>query len=124
MDDYDNDVSMDAPGLVAYCNHRRATLMSNPDVEALKAFIDDNEELDQLETILDRFNLFKSLNLVRQEIRHSAFLRWLLDPSETHGLSDYWLRRFLRRIIKKGEGSSHPDFPSLFDLDNWNLGHV
>ncbi len=97
--------------------------MSHADVEALKAFIDDNEELDQLETILDHFNIFKSLDLVRQEIRHSAFLRWLLDPSETHGLGDYWLRQLLRRVISDGEGS-HPDFPSLFDLDDWNLGNA
>ena len=59
------------------------------DIETLKSFIDDNEDLERLESILDRFNIFESLGLVRQEIRHSAFLRWLLDPSETHGLGDY-----------------------------------
>ena len=92
-------------------------------IEALKAFIDDNEDIEQLETILDRFNLFASLGLVRQEIRHSAFVRCLLDPSETHGLGDYWLRQFLRRVIKDGEGNQD-DFPSLFDLDDWGLGRV
>ena len=74
--------------------------MRNLDVEALRSFVDDNEDLEQLETILDRFNLFESLGLVRQEIRHSAFIRWFLDPSETHGLGDFPLRQFLRRVIK------------------------
>ena len=74
-------------------------------IEALKYFIDDNEDLESLETRLDRFNIFESLGLVRQEIRHSAFLRWLLDPTETHGLGDYWLRQFLKKVIKNGEGN-------------------
>ena len=93
------------------------------DVTALKAFIDDNEDLERLETLLDQFNLFESLGLVRQEIRHSAFLRWLLDPRETHGLGDYWLRQFLRQVIKDREEISD-DFLMLFDLDGWNLGQA
>ena len=90
-------------------------------IEALKSFIDDNEDLERLESMLDRFNLFDSLGLVRQEIRHSAFIRWLLDPTETHGLGDYWLRQFLRKVIKNGEGILN-NAPSLFDLDDWGIG--
>ena len=93
------------------------------DVGALKAFIDDNEDLERLETLLDQFNLFESLGLVRHEIRHSAFLRWLLDPSETHGLGDYWLRQFLRQVIRGGEEPSG-NTPTLFDLDGWDLGQA
>ena len=92
-------------------------------VEALRTFIGDNDDLEQLETLLDRFNMFEALGLVRQEIRHSAFLRWLLDPTETHGLDDYFLRQFLRQVIKAGEGISD-DAPSLFDLDGWNFGRA
>ena len=99
--------------------------MRNLDVEALRSFVDDNEDLEQLETILARFNLFESLGLVRQEIRHSAFIRWFLDPSETHGWGDFPLRQFLRRVIEAGEEHKHKgDLPSLFDLDNWNLGQA
>ena len=89
-------------------------------IEALKYFIDDNEDLESLETRLDRFNIFESLGLVRQEIRHSAFLRWLLDPTETHGLGDYWLRQFLSKVIKNGEEILGNTL-SLFDLDGWDL---
>ena len=91
------------------------------DVDALKAFIDDNEDLERLETIRNRFNMFEALSLERHEIRHSAFLRWLLDPAETHGLGDYWLRQFLRQVIKAGDQVSG-NAPTVFDLDDWNLG--
>ena len=40
-------------------------------IEALKYFIDDNEDLESLETRLDRFNIFESLGLVR--LRDSTF---------------------------------------------------
>ena len=93
------------------------------DVDALKAFIDDNEDLEQLEALADRFNMFEAMGLVRQEIRHSAFLRWLLDPTETHGLGDCWLRQFLRLVIKSVEENSG-DFLTLFDLDALNLGQA
>ena len=89
---------------------------------ALRSFIDDNEDLERLETLLDQFNLFESLGLVRHEIRHSAFIRWLLDPSETHGLGDYWLRQFLRQVIK--QSGDIPGSVTLFDLDGWNLGQA
>ena len=93
------------------------------DVEALKAFIDDNEDLKQLESLLDQFNMFEALGIVRRENRHSDFIKWLLDPSETHGLGDYWLLQFLRQVIKVGEGISD-ELPTSFDLDDWNLGRA
>jgi len=65
------------------------------DIEFLKDFIHENEELEKLESIIDRFNIFRSLNIIDNEIRHSNFLAWLLDPSETHGLGDYFLNLFL-----------------------------
>lgn len=99
--------------------------MTNTDinVEALKNFIDDNEDLERLEALADRFNMFEALGLVRQEIRHSAFLRWILDPTEPHGLGDYPLRQFVRQVIKAGEGISD-NTPSPFDLDGWNLARA
>lgn len=93
------------------------------DIEALKSFSDDNEDLERLESILDKFNVFESLGLVRQEIRHSAFLRWLLDPSQTHGLGDYWLRQFLKMVIKRGEEQLRTE-ASLFDLDGWDISEA
>ena len=93
------------------------------DVDALKTFIDDNADLERLEALADRFNMFEALGLVRQEIRHSAFLRWILDPAEPHGLGDYPLRQFVRQVIKAGEDVPG-NTPSLFDLDSWNLARA
>ena len=52
------------------------------------------------------FNLFEALNITRQEIRHSRFLAYLLDPSETHGLGDKFLRAILLAVI--GENADVP----------------
>ena len=99
------------------------TNVAAADVDALKSFTDDNEDLERLETLLDRFNMFEALGIVRRENRHSDFIRWLLAPSETHGLGDYGLRQFIRQVVKAGEGISG-ELPSLFELDNWSLGRA
>jgi len=41
------------------------------------------------------FNLFYLLGLGTDEVRHSAFLAWLFDPSAAHGQGDQFLRAFL-----------------------------
>ena len=47
------------------------------------------------------FNLFEALNITRQEIRHSRFLAYLLDPNETHGLNDRFLRAILLAVLNE-----------------------
>jgi len=66
------------------------------DTELLEAFLQD-DDLERLEHIAEEFNIFEVLDAVRQELRHSSFLAWLLDPSGSHGLGDYFLKRFLWR---------------------------
>ena len=53
----------------------------------------------------------------RQEVRHSCFLRWLLDPTETHGLGSYFLRQFVKHIASL---SNQPAAISVVDLDSWS----
>jgi len=93
------------------------------DREALERFVYQNEELEQVESIIDDFNLFRALDLTRYELRHSTFLRWLLDPAETHGLGDYFLKLFLQTVVRKAE-PGNGNAPSLFDLDDWDLGQA
>ena len=45
-----------------------------------------------------RFNIFRALRLETHEIRHSNFLGWLFDPSESHGQGDLFLRSFVEAI--------------------------
>ncbi|SIQ99503.1 PDDEXK-like family protein [Pontibacter lucknowensis] len=59
----------------------------------------ENTSLDKLELALNEPNIFSILAIDNLEIRHSNFLAWLLNPKESHGLSDQFLKRFLREIF-------------------------
>ena len=110
--------------------------------DLLEAFICD-KDLKELEQMFGKFNIFDCLKLTRTEIRHSNFLAWLLDPNETHGLKDYFLKEFLKNILKSKKkeiaeingkeidlkNSENPDeiikrtysVPSIFDIDYWDM---
>ena len=53
---------------------------SDQDLKALEDFVVGNEDLERLEALLDRFNVFEAIGVIRQELRHSNFLAFLLDP--------------------------------------------
>lgn len=76
-----------------------ATVYRPGDLEALTAFCVENKELDDLEDILSEFNIFDAIGMSRQEIRHSTFLAFLLDPRGQHGFGDKFLTRFLQKAV-------------------------
>jgi hypothetical protein len=92
------------------------------DTKALEAFIVDNPELEQLESLLDQFNLFEALGAVRVELRHSDFLAFLLSPSQNHGLGDTFAKRLLQKALISSAEHSSP--VSLIDLDTWDLDEL
>lgn len=65
----------------------------------LEKFVVDNQDLEQLESLLDQFNIFEAVGMVRQEICHSKFLAFLLNPNATHRLGDIFLKTFLKRLL-------------------------
>jgi hypothetical protein len=67
-------------------------IVSASDLEVLERFVVDNDDLSELEIRIGRFNIFDALSIARTEIRHSNFLAWLLDPSESHGQGPLFLR--------------------------------
>lgn len=67
----------------------------------LEAFVVENDELYELEKRIGRFNIFDALGIVQAEIRHSNFLAWLLDPNESHGQRDLFLRFFLTDLLRQ-----------------------
>lgn len=69
------------------------------DIDKLNDFLVHNDELEELSARVATFNLFSVLRIERTEIRHSNVLAWLLSPTETHGLGDAFLRRFLSRLL-------------------------
>lgn len=90
------------------------------EIQHLENFILNNAELELLEEITEKFNIFTSLNIIGNEIRHSTFLAWLMDPRESHGLGDYFLHSFLKRATFHAS-SVDVSTPSIFEIDNWSL---
>jgi hypothetical protein len=82
---------------------------SSQDVDAasfkadLTSLIMECPELAQLEARLAQFNIFRILKADRHEIRHSNMLAWLLNPIESHGLEDLFLRRWIMEIMYKAD---------------------
>jgi len=91
-------------------------------VKELEEFILNNKELEKLESIVDKFNIFSSLGIINQEIRHSNFLAWLLDPNETHNLSDYFTTSFLKQATYNNINLK-PDL-NIIDIDTLDLSSV
>lgn len=92
------------------------------DRKALENLVVDNPELEQLEALLDQFNIFEAMGAVRQELRHSDFLAFLLNPQQNHGLGDVFVKRLLQKAISPPHGVSPPITP--IDLDIWSLDDI
>jgi hypothetical protein len=87
------------------------------DLEALRALQTDASELERVEELLDRFNVFEAIGFIGREVMHSRFLAFLLDPKRNHGLGDLFLEGFLRKCTESPDGSSL----SLGDLQGGDL---
>jgi hypothetical protein len=86
----------------------------------LTEFVMSNDELEQLEDLLGKANFFEAVGAVRSELRHSDFLGYLLDPSQTHGLGDLFLKRFLQAATKSALDDVSQVTP--IEIDVWDLG--
>lgn len=72
------------------------------DINELKSQYDKllkDEDFDKLDLGLKNPNIFQILRITKNEIRHSNFLSWLLDPNQSHKLGDIFLKRFLREVF-------------------------
>lgn len=63
--------------------------------------------------MLAEFNLFEAAGLTSQEIRHSRFLSFLLDPKGAHGLGE----RFVTRLLQAAVHRRPPDEVGVTALD-------
>ena len=90
--------------------------------ELLQALVLDRD-LERLEDLLAEFNLFDVLKIERRELQHSALLAWLLDPRGSHGLRDYFLRRFLSEATAQARERGVADVTPL-DVDGWKLDDI
>jgi hypothetical protein len=86
---------------------------------ALEELVVDNLDLEELEAHLADFNLFEAIGVTRQELKHSNFLAFLLDPQEKHGLGDAFAKRLLQQALRQ---ATHMNLEiSPLDLDLWSL---
>lgn len=90
-----------------------------PDRQALVELVVANPDLEQLESLLDQFNIFEAIGVARQELRHSDFLAFLLDPRQSHRLGDAFVKRLLQKALMTAEDGASPISP--IDLDVWSL---
>jgi PD-(D/E)XK nuclease superfamily len=84
------------------------TASTAADLEALEALQADASGLERIEELLDRYNIFEAIGFTNQEIMHSRFLAFLLDPKRDHGLDDLFLRGLLRKCSESTDGYSLP----------------
>ena len=82
-----------------------------------------DDDLEHLEDLLAEFNLFDVLKVERREPQHSALLGWLLDPKGSHGLRDYFLRRFLSAAAARARDEGIVGV-SPVDVDGWELSDI
>jgi hypothetical protein len=94
--------------------------VKSPEEKFLERFVVDNAELEELEAVLAEFNIFEAVGAVRQELRHSDYLAFLLNPTSRHGLGDGLIKRFLKMVLLDSEKG---DISSV-DIDVWDLNHV
>ncbi|WAC47229.1 PD-(D/E)XK nuclease family protein [Asticcacaulis sp. SL142] len=87
--------------------------------EDLEALFVNNGDLERLGAYLNRFNPIRVMKMEGMEIRHSSILSWLMDPRETHGLGDRFLKAFLSEALR-GQGGS----PSALDIVQADLRDV
>ncbi len=92
---------------------------SEPQKENLEKFIYENQDLESLEEMTDEFNIFTALNIRNDEVKHSNFLFWLLNPGENHGMGDYFLKAFILRCVSNATVTK--ENLSIIDVDSWEL---
>jgi hypothetical protein len=86
---------------------------------ALESFIVENNDLLMLESRIGKFNIFDALRITRKEIRQSNFLAFILDPAESHGQGQLFLKALLMDLLKQAPPDRRPLSP--LELDGTDL---
>lgn len=79
--------------------------------KALDVFASDLGDVEKLQDALSQFNIFEAVGATTSELKHSNFLGWLLNPNESHGLGDLFVRRFLQQALLESEIDDVPLSP-------------
>jgi PD-(D/E)XK nuclease superfamily protein len=90
--------------------------------QSFEALFVGNEQFSELEDSLEIFCPFDAIGMVRQEIRHGRFLRYILDPQRPHAFGAECLRALMataaHAIRDDGSASIRPLDVHLMELDS------
>lgn len=89
-----------------------------PSLDEFEDCFVNNSGLDRISGYLNRFNPIRIMRMENMEIRHSAILAWLLDPTGTHGFDDKFLKAFLAQALF-GQGATNK--PTALDVSQADL---
>ena len=96
-----------------------ATFQSLRDFAASAELRQLQELLTETKALTPEFNLFELLNLWWQEDIHSRMLTWLLNPQESHGIGDHFLKNFLLQAGCQSEVCAAADWSIAEALREW-----
>lgn len=74
--------------------------------------------LKTLESESGKFNIFNVLGVDGFEIRHSFMLKWLLSPSENHGLGSLFLALFIEEMVRENRAKHSDRYERLCGIDS------
>jgi hypothetical protein len=94
------------------------------EIKYLEDFVLRNPNLDKLENLLEEFNIFETLKITQAEIRHSNVIAWLLNPTENHGLSNYFLKQLFKFLVSANSKYFEKLPVSVFDFELFSYGKV
>ena len=78
---------------------------TDPDLEGkLLELVRDLDQFSQQNYFATGLNIFETAGLIRQEIRHSNVLAFLLRPTENHGLGDSFLKGIISKALDNLSG--------------------
>lgn len=103
-----------------------AALKTLRNFESLAANDSDFEKLKQLhEQWSTKFDAIEFLGRSRDELFHSRFLAWLLDPKGKHETGTYFLENFLRKTLEQAKALAigKAASPEIEEAD-WTETHV
>ena len=93
----------------------------NKEIEAIKAFVYNDEVQNTLSSINNNvmdFNILEITGMGHYEIRHSNIIGWLFDDRE-HNLEYELLENFLKKVIEANENKDNSEFYVLDKLQSY-----
>lgn len=91
------------------------------DIETQILNLVEDKDFIALDARYHRTNVFQVVGMGSQEIRHSNFLAWLLNPTESHGLSDSFMKVLLARLYAISDESDADQGTSASNLKGISL---